>query len=323
METNIHFIHFGNEPLTELQKQRIDSFRKYNPNCTIKIWTEFECTNQFLKDALLLRNYAYISDYYRLKILYEYGGFYCDTDTECFKSLDPLFKYDQVLEYEFQGRDGKLFIGTAIMGFKKRHPFLKILLDIYENDHIIEYNHWPLCKINQFIITDVYNQVKPGFDILPLKLYHLFNHDKNPFGFTHHHADLTWGKDYSFIIPVDHIGEDFDKCINSLKKIPRSEIILAPYNGFTENLNYKHSQHIGEFDLSLISALSLAEWRKTCFIFHNNNDYNNFNADNKDQYDLASIGDFDLEHNDAMITHRFEPISQIFSYNNTKILPEW
>ena len=40
IEKKIHFIHFGKKPLDDIQKERIESFRRFNPSFEIKIWTD-------------------------------------------------------------------------------------------------------------------------------------------------------------------------------------------------------------------------------------------------------------------------------------------
>ena len=43
----------------------------------------------YTKEAYLAK-YAYVSDYARMWILYNYGGLYFDTDVEVIKSLDDI-----------------------------------------------------------------------------------------------------------------------------------------------------------------------------------------------------------------------------------------
>lgn len=40
IEKKIHFIHFGTKPLDDIQKERIESFKRFNPSFEIKIWTD-------------------------------------------------------------------------------------------------------------------------------------------------------------------------------------------------------------------------------------------------------------------------------------------
>lgn len=83
-----------------------------------------------------MKNYAYLSDYYRFVILRDHGGIYCDTDVECFKPLDDLLDRSELLEREFTAGN-TAYIGTAIMGFQKGHLFPLLVLDYYDNHAII------------------------------------------------------------------------------------------------------------------------------------------------------------------------------------------
>jgi mannosyltransferase OCH1-like enzyme len=58
--------------------------------------------NLWLKTVYDLKLWAYISDYVRLKVLYEYGGIYLDTDVTVYKDLMPLLE------------DNTAFIGMEI-----------------------------------------------------------------------------------------------------------------------------------------------------------------------------------------------------------------
>lgn len=40
IEKKIHFIHFGTKPFDNIQKERIESFKRFNPSFEIKIWTD-------------------------------------------------------------------------------------------------------------------------------------------------------------------------------------------------------------------------------------------------------------------------------------------
>lgn len=40
IEKKIHFIHFGTKPLDNIQKEGIESFKRFNPSFEIKIWTD-------------------------------------------------------------------------------------------------------------------------------------------------------------------------------------------------------------------------------------------------------------------------------------------
>lgn len=87
----IHYIWFGGNPLPELAVKCIESWKKYCPDYEIMIWDErnFDVSVcAYTKEAYDAKKWAFVSDYVRLKALYEYGGIYMDTDVELVKSLD-------------------------------------------------------------------------------------------------------------------------------------------------------------------------------------------------------------------------------------------
>lgn len=73
----IHYCWFGKNELPQLAKKCIDSWKKYCPDYQIIEWNEtnFDVNcNRFCKEAYEQRKYAFVSDYVRLKIIYNHGG---------------------------------------------------------------------------------------------------------------------------------------------------------------------------------------------------------------------------------------------------------
>ena len=89
----IHYCWFGQKPLTELALKCIMSWKKFLPDYEIKEWNEnnFD-VNQipYTKQAYQSKKYAFVSDFARFKIMYEYGGIYFDTDVEIIRPLDCI-----------------------------------------------------------------------------------------------------------------------------------------------------------------------------------------------------------------------------------------
>ncbi|WP_281957433.1 glycosyltransferase family 32 protein, partial [Bacillus cereus] len=55
--------------------------------------------NKFVKDAYEGRKWAFVSDYVRLKALYEHGGIYLDTDVELKKNFNDILSNDMFLGF--------------------------------------------------------------------------------------------------------------------------------------------------------------------------------------------------------------------------------
>ena len=89
----IHYCWFGGNPLPEQYKKYMESWKEYCPDYEIVEWNEnnFDVTkNQYCYEAYRASKWAFVSDYARLKIIYENGGIYLDTDVELIKDVTPL-----------------------------------------------------------------------------------------------------------------------------------------------------------------------------------------------------------------------------------------
>ena len=132
----IHYCWFGRTKYPPIVEKCINSWRKYCPNYEIKLWNEenynvYHCP--FLKEAYDSKNWACVSDYARLEIVYREGGIYLDTDVELLKSLDNLIQNEC-----FLASDGEAGINTGLgLGAVKNHPVIKQMLDEYSDRHFM------------------------------------------------------------------------------------------------------------------------------------------------------------------------------------------
>ena len=130
----IHYCWFGGEPLPEMAEKCIASWRKYNPGYQIKRWDEnnFDLACDFFpREAHQVGRWAFVSDYARLKIIYENGGIYLDTDVEVIKSLDELLSFQCFLGAETDG-----YIATGLgFGAEKGSTVVGKMLDAYKGKH--------------------------------------------------------------------------------------------------------------------------------------------------------------------------------------------
>lgn len=89
----INYCWFGGAPIPSDVKKCVESWKKFCPDYEIKLWNEdnFDVTSHpFLNDAYKSKSWAFVSDYARLKIIFDNGGIYLDTDVELVKNLDDL-----------------------------------------------------------------------------------------------------------------------------------------------------------------------------------------------------------------------------------------
>ncbi len=128
----IHYCWFGNGEKNKTFKKCYESWKKYFPEYEIIEWNENNFNineNLYVKQAYQAKKYAFVSDYARLKILYEYGGIYFDTDVEVLKRID-----DSILQNGYFAKEKDNEINTGL-GFcvPPKNKFVKIMLDDYKN----------------------------------------------------------------------------------------------------------------------------------------------------------------------------------------------
>jgi mannosyltransferase OCH1-like enzyme len=132
----IHYCWFGGNLLPELAEKCISSWKKYFPGYEIKQWDESNYnvyTIPYTGEAYNAKKYAFVSDYARLDILYQYGGIYFDTDVEVIKSFAPILELSSFMGMEEPGRiNPGLGIG-AVSGL----PVLRKLLERYHKMNFI------------------------------------------------------------------------------------------------------------------------------------------------------------------------------------------
>lgn len=89
----IHYCWFSGNPIPDYLKKCMESWSEICPDYEIKRWDESNYNvekNSYMKQAYEECKWGFVPDYARLDILYNYGGFYIDTDVQLVKSLEPL-----------------------------------------------------------------------------------------------------------------------------------------------------------------------------------------------------------------------------------------
>lgn len=118
----IHYCWYGNKEKPVKFQRYMDTWKKIGGDEVIE-WNETNCDlrcNSYIRKAVENKNWAFVSDYFRLRALYEFGGIYLDTDVEIYKSFDDLLS-----KKGFVGYMHDALIGTAVLGFEKKNLFIK------------------------------------------------------------------------------------------------------------------------------------------------------------------------------------------------------
>ncbi|MGN0688587.1 MAG: glycosyltransferase family 32 protein [Oscillospiraceae bacterium] len=99
----IHYCWFGGKPIPEKNRQCISSWKEKCPDYEIKLWNESNISlelSPWVKKYAEQGRWAFVSDYIRAYLLYEYGGLYFDADVELLKSFDGLLGLEAFGGYE-------------------------------------------------------------------------------------------------------------------------------------------------------------------------------------------------------------------------------
>jgi len=138
----IHYCWFGRNPLPASARKCIDSWRKHMPDYEIKEWNEdnFDIgITPYVREAYAAGKYAFVSDYARFHILYEYGGVYFDTDVEVLRPMDDIIALGPFMGCESDASDrcpARIAPGLGL-GAGPGHGLYKEILDMYAKLHFV------------------------------------------------------------------------------------------------------------------------------------------------------------------------------------------
>lgn len=143
----IHYCWFGGNPLPPLAKRCIKSWKKYCKGYEIHEWNEnnfdINAAPLYVRQAYAAKKWAFVTDYVRLKVVYEHGGVYLDTDVEIIKPLDELLKNKAYFGFEDgsilsavmrEDSEAQYYVSTGLgFGAEKGCSLLQEMMDDYEN----------------------------------------------------------------------------------------------------------------------------------------------------------------------------------------------
>lgn len=149
----IHYCWFGGNPLPELVRNCIKSWKKYCPDYEIVEWNEsnFDIhSNLFVEQAYQAKKWAFVADYVRLYALYHCGGIYLDSDVEILQPIDRFLSDDA-----FAGFETKDSPAAIVLGCGKEHPLIKEFMGEYEGRPFIRADGSYDMKPNTKIFTEL------------------------------------------------------------------------------------------------------------------------------------------------------------------------
>lgn len=201
----IHYCWFGGKDKSKLVKKCIESWKKILPDYQIIEWNESNFNfdeNIYCNEAYKAKKWAFVSDYVRLKVLYEYGGIYLDTDVEVLKSLDVFLTNNSFGGFEASDR-----VATSLIASTKGNEFINDLIKIYNQGSFIKSNGsydltTNVTRITNYLLenglkSDNTKQEIAGFTIYPIEYFCPKDYETRKLNLTKnshaiHHFDGSW-----------------------------------------------------------------------------------------------------------------------------------
>ncbi len=149
----IHYVWVGNNEKPDDIKRCMQTWKKHLKDYEIIEWNEtnFDINaNRFVKEAYEAKKWAYVSDYIRAYAIYNHGGIYLDTDVLVVDNLDSLLD-----NRAFVGYENPDYPFTAVFGAEKGHPFIKDMLDYYDNKSFEFDKDNQYEKVNTKTVSDI------------------------------------------------------------------------------------------------------------------------------------------------------------------------
>lgn len=206
------------------------------PDYEIKVWNEenFDVNMvPYIQEAYKARKYAFVSDYARFWILYNYGGLYFDTDVEIIKSLDEIISQGPFMGCEqdyipmsngtvLRGEGSAVNPGLGIAAFAGM-DFYKEVLDMYSSIHFFHADGSTNEKTIVAYITEMLTskgllcnqliQNVAGITIYPQEYFGPKDYVTGELHITEnthsiHHYDASW-RDKSMMARVTYMVKNF------------------------------------------------------------------------------------------------------------------
>lgn len=129
----IHYCWFGNNEKPECILQCIESWKKFCPDYEIIEWNESNYdidALEYTRQAYDAKKWAFVSDVARLKVVYDHGGIYMDTDVEILDNIDRYLENEMFMFFQcertlasglgFGGVKGQKDIGDMLEDYRDR-----------------------------------------------------------------------------------------------------------------------------------------------------------------------------------------------------------
>ena len=146
-------LYFCNKQIKEFEKKMANYWKELNPEFEIKLYSDDDCKefllNNYGKEYIdiynFLRNGPIKADFWRICILYKYGGYYSDIDNVPLVPLKDFIEYDvDFVTCSSYWDSMKFNFNPNFIACKKNDETLKKCIDWYitryQNNH--PYKYW-------------------------------------------------------------------------------------------------------------------------------------------------------------------------------------
>ena len=220
----IHYIWLGEKSKSNFINSCIVTWKEHMPDYEIIEWNENNldieklCNeNRFFKECYKREMYAFMADYIRLKVLYENGGIYFDTDIQVLKSFDEFLDKKFVIGFEKEN-----LISAGVICAEPHNSTIKKILNFYDEE-IWSKPIYVIPDIITYCIQDNIDEIC----IFPREYFYPFYYDemfsiscikKNTY--TIHWWAASWHeKKYTVFLNTKHINNPIKRKLVYLKKI--------------------------------------------------------------------------------------------------------
>lgn len=204
----IHYCWFGGNPKPSIAERCMKSWEKQCPDYKIIEWNELnyniDSAPLYVRQAYDKKKWAFVADFVRLQIIYEYGGIYLDTDVELVNNLDELLRYHAYFGFE---EDDYINTGLGFGAEQGNHILFELMKDYEEIPFVLEdgnYDSTPCPQRNTkiflrfgLICNGMLQQLDDGTMILPAEYLcpldnatRILHKTSNTISI--HHFDASW-----------------------------------------------------------------------------------------------------------------------------------
>lgn len=178
--SKIHYCWFGGKEIPDRNKAWMESWKRHCPEFDIIQWNENNydiAKSIYMKQAYEKKEWAFVSDYARLDIIYNEGGVYLDTDVELLKPLDSFLYQDA-----FCGFENHNFVNFGLgYGATRKNKIIGEILALYDQMEFVQsdgtYNK-TACPVYQTKILQKFGlqcngeyQIAGGMVVYPEKVF--------------------------------------------------------------------------------------------------------------------------------------------------------